>query len=118
MVAAFEAALAGADVKDAGGTGPHRQHVHGIVGDDAHVHHGDAVFVENPQLGEAVDDKHPRNSIMRVFRNSWLTLGQNTAEYRLFSPTRAVQMHGERKSLKVSECCHIFGSDEFIFIYF
>ena len=63
MVAAFGAALAGADVDDAGGAGPQRQHVLGIVGDDAHVLHGDAVLVENPQQSEAVDDQHPRKSI-------------------------------------------------------
>ena len=57
MIAAFGAALAGADIDDAGRTGPERQDTPGIVGDDAHVHHEDAVLVENPQQGEAVDDQ-------------------------------------------------------------
>ena len=39
---------------------PQRQLVLVIVGEDAHVLHWDAVFVENTQKGEAVDDQHPR----------------------------------------------------------
>ena len=64
MVAAFGAALAGADVDDAGGTGPQRQNVLGIVGNDAHVLHGDAVLVENPQQCEAVNDQLRRNGVL------------------------------------------------------
>ena len=64
MVAAFRAALAGADVDDAGGAGPQRQHVLGIVGDDAHILHDDAVLVENSEQGEAVDDQLRSNSVL------------------------------------------------------
>lgn len=56
VVAAFGAAFGGADLDDAGGTGPQRQHVLGIVGDDAYILHDDAVLVENSEQGEAVDD--------------------------------------------------------------
>ena len=56
VVAAFGAAFAGADVDDAGRAGPQRQHVLGIVGDDAHVLHRDAVLVENTQQDEAADE--------------------------------------------------------------
>ena len=58
MVAAFRTALAGADFDDAGRTGPQRQDVPGIVGNDAYVLNGDAVLVENSERGEAVDDQH------------------------------------------------------------
>ena len=54
MVAALGAALAGADVDDAGRAGPQRQEVLGVVGDDAHVLHRDAVLVESPEQGEAM----------------------------------------------------------------
>ena len=63
VVAAFGAALAGADVDYADSAGPQRQDVPGIVGDDAHVHHVDAVLVENSEQGEEVDDQLRRNSL-------------------------------------------------------
>ena len=64
VVSAFGAALAGANVDDANSAGPQRQHVLGIVGDDAHVLHGDAVLFENSEQGEAVDDQFRTRAVL------------------------------------------------------
>ena len=63
-VFADDGMVAGADIDDAGGAGPQRQHVLGIVGDDAHILHDDAVLVENSEQGEAVDDQLRSNSVL------------------------------------------------------
>ena len=61
---AAEIAAVLADDGMVAGAGPQRQHVLGIVGDDAHILHDDAVLVENSEQGEAVDDQLRSNSVL------------------------------------------------------